>query len=78
MRIGVGRYLVVQPGYQLVLVLLKSQEEDERMYLIGRSEDTTIFSKLKLDISFNNMISTHQPNPQVRGELTGNPHQGHQ
>lgn len=79
MRIGEGRYLVVQPGYQLVLLLLKSPVEgDERTCLIGRPENTTIFSKLELNISFNNMISTHQPKPNGYGDLTGNPHQGHQ
>jgi len=64
MRIGEGRYLVVQPGCQLVLVLFKPPAEgDRRTYLIGRSEYTTVFSKLELNVSFNYMISTHQPNP---------------
>jgi hypothetical protein len=32
-----------------------------RTYLIGRSEDATVFSKLELNISFNDMISTNEP-----------------
>jgi hypothetical protein len=63
MRSGGGRYLVVQPGYQSLVQVHFWVEKRGGTDLIGGSEDTTVFGKLELDVSFNDMISTHQPNP---------------